>query len=145
MCTGKYSRGLILRREVMGSCGLDWCTWIQGGMRSRGMEVRARCRVASTWTAGQAGGVRHTWAGGGGGADARLRRVSRGAGGRKWQVWVTPWQGNRPQINVSAYFLFVIHWTLIAVTLPCHILWAVRNIASNRQYTYKRQLSYVSL
>ena len=55
MCTGKYSRGLILRREVMGSCGLDWCTWIQGGMRSRGMEVRARCRVASTWTGGQAG------------------------------------------------------------------------------------------
>ena len=56
------------------------------------MEVWTRCRVVSTWTRGQAGGVRHTWAAGGG-ADARLRRVSRGAGGRKWQVWVTPWQG----------------------------------------------------
>ena len=44
--------GLILRREVRGSCGMDWCTWTQGRMRSRGMEVWTRCRVVSTWTGG---------------------------------------------------------------------------------------------
>ena len=127
---------MILRREVMGSCGLDWCTWTW----SRGiMEVWTRCRLVSTWTRGQAGGVRHTWAAGGG-ADARLRRVSRGAGGRKWQVWVTPWQAqSNPdrclRILCVCHSLQCIGGFPELSYWPLH--WPVRNTASDRQYRWK--------